>query len=118
MAQANVLPTMSAPIERDEPQPEAAPKAAPPSQRTRIFFLVKALISAFLLYKIGGLIFAQRGAESLGETLGQLRWEWIALGLGVHLVQRGVRTSARWRTLLKSDRASTPPLRFARRLAA
>ena len=111
MAQANVLPTMSAPIERDEPQPEAAPKAAPPSQRTRIFFLVKALISAFLLYKIGGLIFAQRGAESLGETLGQLRWEWIALGLGVHLV--GVAANVtRWRTLLKGQGIHAP-LRFA-----
>jgi len=113
MAHAHVLLPMSSETETPAhaATTEATPKAGPPSGRARVLFVVKLVVTALLVYGIAGRILSQPEADGLGETLAQLRWEWIALGLGVHLV--GVAANVtRWRTLL-AGQGLHAPVRFA-----
>ena len=108
LSEANPPSVMMAEGERAERAPA---KPSGPNRRQWILFAVKAVLSALLVYGIARSILSQQGVTSFGDTIAALQWQWIALGLGVHLV--GVAANVtRWRTLLRGQGIHAP-VRFA-----
>jgi arylsulfatase A-like enzyme/uncharacterized membrane protein YbhN (UPF0104 family) len=108
LSEANPPSVMMAEGERAERAPA---KPSGPNRRQWILFAVKAVLSALLVYGIARSILSQQGVTSFGDTIAALQWQWIAVGLAVHLV--GVAANVtRWRTLLRGQGIHAP-VRFA-----
>ncbi len=73
-------------------------------------FVLKALLSAFMAFWIIKLITRQSEGQSFAEALSQLRYEWLALGLLVHIVGTSA-SLMRWRELLIGQGIHAP-IRF------
>ncbi|AKF09551.1 Choline-sulfatase [Sandaracinus amylolyticus] len=63
---------------------------------------VKVVLAIAMLAYIVRTVGGQRGAEGIGEVMARLRWEWIAVALGVHVVGTSANV-VRWRALLKGQ---------------
>ena len=72
----------SAPVHTDGNVPTSA--AAP--KKRGVGFILKALLSALMAFWIMKLITRQSEGQSFSEALSHLRYEWLALGLLVHIV--------------------------------
>jgi len=96
MAVMDVLSPMSESIAT--PLPAAVP-TKPDAPRAWKGPVIKGVITLALLAYLGHTVLSQRGAESLGETLGSLRWEWLALALAVHVIGTACGIG-RWHLLL------------------
>ena len=88
-----------------------APASAPPTWGARrlIPFAIKAALSVGLVAYIYTMV-AGRGGEGLARALATLRWEWVALALGVHLLQVAFNLG-RWQRLL-AGQGIHPSARF------
>jgi arylsulfatase A-like enzyme/uncharacterized membrane protein YbhN (UPF0104 family) len=93
-----------APSEHTESTNEVSPRtgapASPssPSSRQWILFAIKAALSVGLVAYIYSMVVG-RGGEGLARAIATLRWEWVALALGVHLLQVAFNLG-RWQRLL------------------
>lgn len=102
--------------ERDDAPREASASPTPaanapsaPNRRQWIFFAIKALLSIALVAYIYSMV-VSRGGEGLAAALATMRWEWVGLALGVHLLQV-VFNLGRWQRLL-AGQGIRPDARF------
>lgn len=91
----------------DPPSVGRYPERVAPSTRARLFFAVKAMVSLGLLGWLLRAMVLRDGVEVLGERLGDLRWPWVAVAVGLHLgaVLAG---TLRWRALLVARGIALP----------
>lgn len=82
------------------------PAAGPTTTKQRLTTLVKAVLSVVLVVWIYRSVIAQSG-DGIETALRSLRWEWLALALGVHLTQVAFNLG-RWRILLKGQGIHAP----------
>jgi arylsulfatase A-like enzyme/uncharacterized membrane protein YbhN (UPF0104 family) len=94
----DAAPSDAAPSEASTRVEAPAANPSSPSSRQWIFFAIKAALSVALVAYIYSMVVG-RGGEGLARAIATLRWEWVGLALGVHLLQVAFNLG-RWQRLL------------------
>jgi glycosyltransferase 2 family protein len=92
----------------NESPSQAHPASRPPNRTRRIVVVtLKAIISAVALAYIYKLVFGREGFDEVKRALGELRWHWFGIAIGMQLcaISCGV---VRWRLLLGGQGLHAP----------